>query len=191
MRTFRDRAGLGAVLLLMAVAIVGLAVLQYRWNRDASEATGVRLADALQLSMVNWHLDLFRNLSEVCLTIRMAAAFSQDLRDRVLAAYDRGMQTQEIAETFAVCPAWARRVKQRRRETGEITPRRPGGARLVKIDRARLSELVWEQPDATLAELRERLGVACALSAVCMALKALGLSFKKRRCTRRSRVRRM
>src|SRR5688572_21341725 len=76
MRPLKDRAGLGAVLLLTAAAIVGLAVLQYRWNRDASEATGVRLADALQLSMVNWHLDLFRNLSEVCLTIRMAATFS-------------------------------------------------------------------------------------------------------------------
>src|SRR5688572_19364050 len=78
MTLLKDRAGLGAVLLLTAAAIVGLAVLQYRWNRDASEATGVRLADALQLSMVNWHLDLFRNLSEVALTIRMAAEFSPD-----------------------------------------------------------------------------------------------------------------
>lgn len=121
----------------------------------------------------------------------MAAAFSQDLRDRVLAAYDRGMRTKQVAETFAVCPSWARRVKQRRRATGETAPRRRGGTRLVKIDRTRLAELVREQPDATLAELRERLGVVCAISAVCMALKALGLSFKKRRCTRRSRTVRM
>jgi signal transduction histidine kinase len=78
MKLFRERAGLAAVLLLTAAAIVGLAVLQYRWNRQASEATGVRLADALQLSMVNWHLDLFRNLSEMCLTIRMAAEFSPE-----------------------------------------------------------------------------------------------------------------
>jgi signal transduction histidine kinase len=78
MQIFKGRAGLWTVLVLTAVAIVGLAVLQYRWNRDASEATGVRLADALQLSMVNWHLDLFRNLSEVCLTIRMAEEFSPD-----------------------------------------------------------------------------------------------------------------
>ncbi|MBI3050233.1 MAG: HAMP domain-containing histidine kinase [Acidobacteria bacterium] len=78
MKLFRERAWLAAVLALTAAAIVGLAVLQYRWNRQASEATGVRLADALQLSMVNWHLDLFRNLSEVCLTIRMAAEFSPE-----------------------------------------------------------------------------------------------------------------
>jgi len=118
----------------------------------------------------------------------MATPYSQDLRDRVLAAYDRGMRTKQVAETFAVCPAWARRVKQRRRETGQTGPRRPGGVRLVKIDRTRLAELVRAQPDATLTELRDRLGVACTISAVCMALKGLGLSFKKKRSTRRSRT---
>lgn len=121
----------------------------------------------------------------------MASAYSQDLRDRVLAAYDRGMRTGQIAETFGVCPSWARRVKQRRRETGETTPRTPGGPRLVKIDRARLAELVAQQPDATLTELRDRLGVVCTISAVCMALKQLGLSFKKRRSTPRNRTGRM
>jgi signal transduction histidine kinase len=95
MRFLKDRAGLAVVLLLTASAIVGLAVLQYRWNREASEATGVRLADALQLSMVNWHLDLFRNLSEVCLTIRMAAAFSPD--DDVNQFADRVAEWRSIA----------------------------------------------------------------------------------------------
>src|SRR3970282_2905832 len=78
MKLFKERASLPAVLLVTATVVVALAVLQYRWNREASEATGVRLADALQLSMINWHLDLFRNLSEMCLTIRMAAEFSPD-----------------------------------------------------------------------------------------------------------------
>lgn len=118
----------------------------------------------------------------------MASPYSQDLRDRVLAAYDRGMPTQQIAEVFAVSKAWARRLKQRRRETGETAPRPMGGATIIKIDRARLAELVRAQPDATLDELRQRLGVRCALSAVCMALKAMGLSFKKRRSTRPSRT---
>jgi len=118
----------------------------------------------------------------------MAAPYSQDLRDRVLAAYDRGMRTKKIAETFAVSPAWARAIKQRRRETGQTTPHPMGGATVIKIDRARLAELVKQQPDATLKELRERLGIQCAESAICMALKKLGLSFKKRRSTRRSRT---
>ena len=118
----------------------------------------------------------------------MARAYSQDLRERVLAAYDRGMRTQQIAEVFGVSKAWARRLKQRRRETGETRPRPAGGARVVKIDRTRLAELVAERPDATLKELREMLGVECAESAICMALKKMGLTFKKRRSTPRSRT---
>ena len=57
----------------------------------------------------------------------MGAPYSQDLRDRVLRAYDRGMKTKQIAETFAVSRSWARRVKQRRRDHGETTPRKMGG----------------------------------------------------------------
>jgi transposase len=98
------------------------------------------------------------------------------------------MRTQEIAEVFGVSKAWARRLKQRRRETGETTPRPSGGARVVKIDRVRLAELVAARPDATLRELREMLGVQCAESAICMALQKMGLTFKKRRSTRRSRT---
>ncbi len=118
----------------------------------------------------------------------MATPYSQDLRDRVLVAYDRGVPTSEIARTFRVSPAWARRLKQRRRETGETGPRAMGGATVTKIDMELLGRLVKEQPDATLRELRERLGNVCGEPAVCMALKRLGLSFKKRRSTRRSRT---
>jgi transposase len=121
----------------------------------------------------------------------MATPYSQDLRERVLAAYDRGEQTKQIAWTFQVSPAWARRLKQTRRETGRTAPLPMGGATVVKIDMVRLAELVKEQPDATLKELRERLGNVCSESAVCMALGRLGLSYKKRRSMRPSRIARM
>lgn len=121
----------------------------------------------------------------------MAAAYSQDLRDRILRAYKRGMTTIEIVRLFEVSPAWARRVKQRLAESGETTPRKVGSPGVRKIDHGRLAELVREQPDATLKELRERLGVQCAESAICRVLQKLGLSFKKRRSTRRSRTARM
>ena len=118
----------------------------------------------------------------------MAAPYSQDLRDRVLAAYDRGMETKAIAEVFAVSKAWARMVKQRRRESGETAPRPMGGATVIKIDLTRLADLVREKPDSTLKELRTLLGGVCGEPAICMALKRLGLSFKKRRFTRASRT---
>jgi transposase len=118
----------------------------------------------------------------------MGVAYGQDLRDRVLAACDRGMRTKQVADLFQVSSSWVRRVKQRRRETGETTPRRAGGATVVKIDLVRLAALVQEKPDATIKELHARLGVDCVESAVCMALKRLGLSFKKRRSTRPSKT---
>jgi transposase len=121
----------------------------------------------------------------------MAKPYSMDLRARVLAAYDRGMETKEVSETFKVCPSWARRVKQRRRESGELGPRAMGGKRREKIDRKLLAELVSQQPDATLEELRKKLRITCALSAISAALKGLSLSFKKRRSMRPSRTGRM
>ena len=118
----------------------------------------------------------------------MGVAYAQDLRDRVLTAYDRGMKTKQIAELFEVSSSWARRVKQRRREAGETAPRPRGGATVIKIDLDRLAGLVKQRPDATIKELHALLGVDCVESAVGMALKRLGLSFKKRRSTQPSKT---
>ena len=120
----------------------------------------------------------------------MPAPYEQDLRDRVLSAYDRGKQTKEIAGTLGVSPSWARRVKQVRREERRTTRLPMGGVRVVKVDLERLRKLVEQQPDATIPELHQRLGGAerCSESAVGMALQRLGLSFKKRRCMPPSRT---
>ena len=119
----------------------------------------------------------------------MASPYSQDLRQRVLGAYDRGKQTKEIAQMFDVSPAWARRVKQVRREQARTTPLPMGGVRVVKIDLEQLRKLVEQQPDATISELHQRLGTdCCSESAVGMALSRLGLSFKKRRSMPPSRI---
>jgi transposase len=121
----------------------------------------------------------------------MGGAYSQDLRDRVLSARDRGLKTKEVARLFAVSSSWVRRVMQRRRECGETSPRPCGGATVIKIDPDRLRELVRQRPDATIKELHQSLGVPCAESGVAKALQRLRLSFKKRRSTRRSRTARM
>jgi transposase len=118
----------------------------------------------------------------------MGAAYSQDLRDRIIAARDGGMRTKRVAELFRVSASWVRRVIQRRREHGEQSPRPRGGATVIKIDLDQLRQLVNQQPDATARELHERLGIKCSVSAVDMALRRMGLSFKKRRCMRPSRI---
>lgn len=118
----------------------------------------------------------------------MGVAFGQDLRDRVLAAYDRGLKTKEIADLFQVSRSWARRAKQRRREAGETKPRPRGGATVIKIDLEQLAELVKQHPDATTKELHALLGVHCSESAVGVALRRLGFTFKKKRSTRRNKT---
>jgi len=118
----------------------------------------------------------------------MGAPYSQDIRDKVFGAVDRGRSNGEIADMFGVSDSWVRRLVQRRREHGETAPRPMGGKRFEKIDRTRLADLVAARPDATLHELREGLGVLCAISAIGAAVKKLGLSFKKRRSTPRSRA---
>ena len=56
-------------------------------------------------------------------------ASSMDLRERALLDSDAGMTAAEVAAKSRVSGSWVRRLKQRRRETGEVAPRvqrRPG-----------------------------------------------------------------
>ena len=69
--SIRDRSFSTAVVILGAVVVTVLAALQYRWSNQVSEATSVRLADSLQMSMINWHLDFFRDFSEIGLAMRV------------------------------------------------------------------------------------------------------------------------
>ena len=107
--------------------------------------------------------------------------YSMDLRERVLAASDAGFATKEVAERFSVSRSWVRRLKQRRRETGEIGPRRgkTGPKPKLKNHLDELRQLVEEQPDATLEELRQRLSVAVSVPTICRGLQSLGITFKK------------
>src|SRR5690242_5732078 len=88
------------------------------------------------------------------------AAYSLDLRKRVLRACDRGLTPDAVAATFEVSRAWVYRLVQRRRDTGTIAPRPPTRFRrraLSADEEARLVALIAAQPDATLAELQQTL----------------------------------
>src|SRR5262249_25070345 len=72
---------------------------------------------------------------------------------------------------------------QRRRTTGSFAALPHAGGPAPKMDpdrRARLAVLVAGQPDATLAELRDRLGAPVHVSPLCRALARLGLTVKKK-----------
>ena len=110
-------------------------------------------------------------------------AFGDALKQRVLAYYDEGVPTKQIAERLKVSSSWARRVKQRRGEPA----RKIGGGR-VKLDgagQAALCRFVKETFDATLEQLRGRigreLGVSISTGALWNTLRRLKLTLKKSR----------
>jgi transposase len=120
-------------------------------------------------------------------TRKSGVAYSMDLRERVLALYDDGFKTKAVAERLKVCPAWARRIKQWRREGKSIAPRPVGGSK-PKLDEAARRELgrfLKEQPDATLEELRQRIAtelkITISIGALWETLRAMKLSLKKSR----------
>ena len=118
-------------------------------------------------------------------------AYSNDLRLRILEDCDAGMTTRVVATKYRVSESWVRRLKQRRRETGETTARssRPKTVKRTLAEHAELLRtLVRENCDATLDELRARLPVAVGRTTVWRALTELKLSFKKKSCMRRSRI---
>src|ERR1700680_1127065 len=67
----KERAFMTGMIILAVVVVIVLGVLQYRWSNQVSEATSIRLADSLQMSMINWHLDFFRDFSEICIALRV------------------------------------------------------------------------------------------------------------------------
>lgn len=111
-------------------------------------------------------------------------AYSNDLRERILAAVERGGHTlRQLAELFQVDVSFIVRLRQRQRQTGSVAPKPHAGGPRPKLDaaaQARLLELVRAQPDATLAELRERLGVDCCLMTIARALERHRITRKKK-----------
>ena len=67
----KEREFSTVIIILAVIVVIVLGVLQYRWSGQVSEATSIRLADSLQMSMINWHLDFFRALSEICVALRV------------------------------------------------------------------------------------------------------------------------
>ena len=108
-------------------------------------------------------------------------AYSKEFRREVLAAGDVGGGTRVVATRFKVSESWVRRIKQERREQGKTAPcttrrRIPKWAPLADPIR----EVIRQQPDLTLRELKAKLGTELDESTLCRALKRLKLTLKKK-----------
>jgi transposase len=120
----------------------------------------------------------------------MGRAFSGDLRVRIAAAYERGEGScRVLARSFGVGWEYVRKVRRQQLKTGNST--RPAqschGVRSRVTDEVKthMLALVKEQPDITIAELRQKIeaekGVSMSWSPVQLWMGRLRLRLKKSR----------
>lgn len=128
------------------------------------------------------------------MTWRSGQAYSQDLRERVLAAVDGGLRVREAAPLFRVSVSYIYKALERRAATGATTPSARGGAQRKAVlsgHEAALLGHLRAKSDATLGELRrwlfETRGVSISVGALWNGLDRLGWTLKKSRSTRLSR----
>jgi transposase len=109
---------------------------------------------------------------------------SNDLRQRILNAVDdHEGSRRKLAARFGVDTSTITRLLQLRRQTGSFDPRPHGGGTAPTLDQEgleRLRALVKEDPDATLGDLRQSLGIRGSIMIVWRALEKLGITLKKK-----------
>ncbi len=115
----------------------------------------------------------------------MARAYSQDLRDRVLASSSGGLSARGAAGRFGIGVKTAIEWVRRQRETGETAARRQGQPRGAKLDahEAYLLGLVDETADITLLEMQARLlgeqGISAGIGTLSRFFTLREMTFKK------------
>src|SRR5260221_8314503 len=89
----------------------------------------------------------------------MGKPYSDDLRERVIAAIEAGHTREEVAELFNMALSTVGGFIKRKRETGSVSPDKFGGHKTFTLEAHtnRVKEFVTEQPDNTLEELQTRL----------------------------------
>ena len=122
------------------------------------------------------------------------AAYSQDLRNRVIDAALGGMPARRAAAQFEIGVATAIVWVRRARVSGERTARRQGQPRSCKLDPQRdfLLGVVEQTPDMTIVEMQQRLaaerGIKASVGTIWTFLDRCGLTFKKSPRMRRSGI---
>ena len=120
--------------------------------------------------------------------------YAQDLHERVFAASDGGMRVGQIAARLLVSVSYVSKVLTRRRLSGERTarPQRCHVPAKLAAHHEAIRERVRACADATIDELRAWLldthQVSASAGLMGKTLAGLGLTLKKRPCTRPNRT---
>jgi transposase len=122
----------------------------------------------------------------------MAKPYSMDLRERVMEAIRGGQTREAVARRFEISLSSVGRYIKRFREKGSLAPDKFGGHKRHALadEEERLRDWIKERPDMTLEEIQDRLhdsGIEVGRTAIWNFLRHVRLTYKKKRCTRRSR----
>ena len=123
-------------------------------------------------------------------------AYSLDLRQRVVSAYENGVETiLEVAERFEVSPSFIKKLLARKRSTGSIAPVGHRGGQQKRLSdghRKWLLKTVLAEPDMILADLQERLekeqNVSVSVPTLSRQLRRLNLRRKKNQWRLQSKI---
>lgn len=124
----------------------------------------------------------------------MARAYSDDLRRRILQAYQQQEGSEaRLAQRFRVSLSYVKKIRRQLRRTGQMArvPHHPGRKpKFTEPVRQQLRSWLQQQPDLTLAELQEQLhrqaGVAVSLPALWTVLRKIGMRLKKSHSTHKN-----
>jgi transposase len=121
-------------------------------------------------------------------------AFSTRERRKVIALYQQGLDTVDIAQQFGASLAGVRRVWQQYREEGRDSPAYANCGRKPMLDEAgrqQLLEIVRQRPDAfcheLVEEVEQKMRVRVTRQTIGRWLRELGITRKKSRSTPASR----
>lgn len=114
----------------------------------------------------------------------MVRPYSNDLRERVVAAVTTGQSCRVVADRFAIAVSSVVKWSQRYRATGSVAPGKMGGhrRRVLEPHRAFIVERIEQTSHLTLHRLKDELavrGVTVSHNAIWQFMRREGLSFKK------------
>ena len=118
----------------------------------------------------------------------MARSYSDDLRRKLLEAYDQGKGSlAELADQFCVSAAWAWKISSARKRTGKVEQPAYRHGPKSRIDEQVMSALLHDRPDMTLPELQaafeNKSGLHVSTQHLWRILKRMGFRLKKSRST--------
>lgn len=114
-------------------------------------------------------------------------AYSIDLREKIVNAYERGgISIRNLAKLFGVTKSFIQKLLSQKKTQGDLKPKKQGGGRKASLDgyEDELAAMVEKHPDATLSEYCEYWGetydIWVSVSTMCRALQKQQLTLKKK-----------